>query len=537
MEQEVILRSTTGAARRAKVASPDASLFSPRRVAVVGASESRDSFQGKAIRYLLNRDFAGEVFPVNPRYEALYGRRCHASVSGIPGSIDAAVVAVRGELVPGVLAECAERGCRLAVVISTITADAGGGSEWRRSLADLVERTGMRVMGPNCVGLVNFVGGFTLGTSTISERKELLRGRIGLLSQSGALLGSILDQAQDEGCGFSYAISAGDEADLTFGDYVRFLAEDPDTDVITAYVEGIWDYDAFLAATSAAQRNGKPVFVCKLGRSVRGVEVAATHTGALAGTDRAIDALLREAGVIRVETPEDLYRAAALYERTGRLKSTGVAIFSASGGAAGLLADRSELHGLELPPPSPSVSERLREDTGIDLPHNPLDILRRPIAEASRVSDALRVLSSDERFGVTIVGMTMVYFLDHVAEVVIEGVKGSRGHVVVCWPAGGLMREQVERLRAAGIQVFGDADACLRAIRAVQACSRPPRALAEDSRSTHRHTGSSPEAAGWRSVRRRRSSPGTVSRSPGSARSPTSRRPWRPRRSSGTRWP
>ncbi|WP_308197892.1 acetate--CoA ligase family protein [Anaeromyxobacter oryzisoli] len=458
-------------------APPDSRLFTPRRVAVVGASESRDTFQGKAIRYLVERGFRGEVYPVNPRYERVLGRRCHRSVRELPEPIDAAVVAVRADRVLDVLADSAAQGCRLAVVVSTITGGAGGGPSWRREVADLVARTGMRVVGPNCVGVVNFVHGITLGTSTISERDELLRGSIGLVSQSGALLGSILDQAQDEGCGFSYAISAGDEADLTLAEYLRFLADDPDTSVILAYVEGIRDYDGLIAAAEVARRSGKPIFACKLGRSRKGVEVAATHTGALAGTDRAVDALFREAGIVRVDTPEDLFRAAALYQRTGPLKSTGVAIFSASGGAAGLLADRCELHGLDLPPPTAAVSARLRERTGIELPHNPFDILRRPVANLSRVSDALRDLAADERFGVTVVGMTMVYFLDHVADMVLDAVAASVGRVVVCWPAGSVMREQVDRLRAAGVPVFDDADACLRAVRAVQSASRPLRAL------------------------------------------------------------
>lgn len=441
-------------------------IFSPSKVAVIGASEKQNAFQGKAIRYLLEHSDNVESYPVNPKYDNVYGKKCYKSVEDIPVKIDAAIVVVRSEMVPDVLRQCGEKGCKLAVVISAAFSESGDkGLALEEEVKRVAKHYGIRIIGPNCVGFINFIGRKALSTSTALERKNMIKGKIGFVSQSGAIMGSIIDRAQDAGIGFSYAFSIGNGLDLDVAEIIDFLAHDEDTEAIIAYVEGIKDYTHFSQAALKARKSGKPVFICKIGKSEEAVKTAATHTGSMTGTDEIIDAYFKQLGIIRVDDIEELFTAANLYLFLKPIQKSEIGIFSVSGGAAGLLADYCSNYGLKLGDVSDQTAFELLHKLQLDPPYNPLDIARLPIADLSIVSDFMKRFAVDPAFGAVIISLTMVYFIDEIADIIIKTYRETNRPVIVYWTSGSVAKLHFEKITAAGIPLFHTAHDCIASLR------------------------------------------------------------------------
>jgi acetyl coenzyme A synthetase (ADP forming)-like protein len=333
-------------------------LFSPRSVAVVGAARERGKIGAEIIHNVVSAGFTGEVYPVNPNAEVIEGRKCYASVRAIPGEVDLAVISVPMPLVDAAVDECIEKGVSAIVVITAGYGETG--EEGRRREARLLDRVraaGIRMVGPNCMGLVNTDPAVRLNATFAPVYPP--SGRVALSSQSGALGLALLDYASKLNLGISTFVSVGNKADVSSNDLIQYWAADPRTDVVLLYLESFGQPGLFGRLARRITRR-KPIVAVKAGRSRAGARAASSHTGALAETDTVVGALLRQAGVIRTETLEELFDVAALLAHQPAPRGRRVAIVTNAGGPGILAADACEARGLELPALRRETTETLR---------------------------------------------------------------------------------------------------------------------------------------------------------------------------------
>jgi acyl-CoA synthetase (NDP forming) len=351
-------------------------LLKPRSIAVIGASADATKTAGRPVAYLQKHGYGGAIYPVNPRADQVGGLRCYADVDALPDVPDVGLVLLAPDRAIDAVAALSRRGTPAAIVLASGFGETGEGGA-RRQQALKQAAGGMRLLGPNTIGLVNLTDRIMLCASGALEMESLQDGGIAVVSQSGGILGSLLSRAAAAGLGFSKLVSTGNEADLDVADFIDNLADDAATRVIALYMEGLRNPEKFRRAALKAARAGKPVVVYKVGRSESGARSAASHTGALAGEDRVYDALFHQVGVIRAQTFADLLDIPAALATGRPLRGKRIAILTSTGGAGTLVADNLGLAGFETPPPGPDTAARLRElqqNDQIVLDRNPIDV-------------------------------------------------------------------------------------------------------------------------------------------------------------------
>ena len=353
-----------------------ARLLKPRSVAIIGASADATKTAGRPVAYLRKHGFSGDIYPVNPRAETIGGLPCYADIASLPATPDVGIVLLGAERAHLAVRDLAARGTAAAIVLASGYTETG--EEGARRQQQLVEAAGgMRILGPNTIGLVNLTDGIVLSASGALEMDHFPVGGISVVSQSGGILGALLSRAAPRGIGLSKLISTSNEVDLDLADFVDHLADDPDTRVIALYVESVRHPAKFRAAALKAARAGKPVVAFKIGRSEAGARAAVSHTGALAGADRMYDALFADVGIIRAQSFGDLLDIPAALA-TGRvLRGNRVAILTSTGGAGTLVSDSLGVSGFETQPPDAETAARLRAlQTGdhAALDRNPIDV-------------------------------------------------------------------------------------------------------------------------------------------------------------------
>jgi acetyl coenzyme A synthetase (ADP forming)-like protein len=367
--------------------------FAPRAVAVLGASRDADSIGGQLFKNLLAYGFAGPVYPVNPAAPVVQSHPAWPSVEAIPGPVDLAVVAVPAAHVLGVAAECARKGVRALVVISAGFAETGEEGQARQAaLVRLCRAAGMRLVGPNCLGIVNTDPAVRLNATFATLLPPA--GRVGFFSQSGALGLAVMDYAAQRGIGLSTFVSIGNRADVSSNDLLAYWEEDPRTDVVLLYVESFGNPRKFSRIARRVART-TPIVAVKSGRTPAGARAASSHTGALlGGSEVTVDALFRQAGVIRVDTLEELFDVAALLGHQPPPAGPRVGILTNSGGPAILCADVAEAEGLEIPVLSEETQERLRRLLPPEASvANPVDMIASATADHYR--EAVGILAGD----------------------------------------------------------------------------------------------------------------------------------------------
>ena len=319
-------------------------LFAPRAVALFGASADPAKNTARPQRYLRKHGYLGRILPINPARAEVLGERAYASLLDAPGEIDHAFIMVPADKVEAAIVQCAERGVPVATVYSDGFAETGEeGAQRERALVARARALGVRLLGPNCIGLVNIANGTALTVNAILEMDHLPGGGASVISQSGTIIGTILSRGAARGLGFAKLVSVGNETDLGVGELVDMLVDDADTRVILLFLETIRDAAAFTRAAERARAAGKPIVAYKLGRSALGEALARSHTGALAGSDAAMDAYFRRLGVVRVDMLETLIEIAPLLAgRKPRDKHTQprVAVVTTTGGGAASVVDR-----------------------------------------------------------------------------------------------------------------------------------------------------------------------------------------------------
>jgi acetyltransferase len=407
-------------------------LFTPRSIAVFGASDRPESVGGRVLRNILDGGFAGPVYPVNPKHRSVAGHRCHAAVGDIGQPVDLAVIATPAALVPGLLHECGEHGVRAAIVHSAGFAeshDQPQGQALQRALLAEADRYGMQVLGPNCLGLIRPASNLN---ATFS-RSNAQPGTLALVSQSGALCTAILDWAVPHRVGFSAVVSLGEALSLDFGDLLDYFALDAHTHGILLYVEGLHDSRRFLSGLRAAARM-KPLVVVKAGRHAAGSKAALSHTGAMAGTDDVFDAALARAGAVRAGTVEQLFAAALLLAGEHRVRGSRLAIVTNAGGPGVLAADRAGDLGVELAAPSPEALAQLDGVLPAQWSHgNPVDILGD--APPERFEAASRICMADSANDGVLVMLTPQAMTEPLAaaQAVVRAKAQSDRLLLACW--------------------------------------------------------------------------------------------------------
>ena len=351
-------------------------LLSPRSVAVIGASADPKKTTGRPVAYLQKHGFAGRIMPVNPKVERIGELPCYPDIASLPEVPDVAVVLLGAERAHMAVKELSQRGCAAAIVLASGYTETG--EEGARRQQQLVEAAGaMRILGPNTIGLVNLTDNIVLSPSGALEMDEFQAGGIGVVSQSGGILGSLLSRAAARGIGLSKLISTSNEVDLELADFIDHLAEDPATKVIALYVETVRNPARFRAACLKAARMGKPVVAFKIGRSEAGAKAAVSHTGAMAGADSMYDALFRQVGVIRAQSFSDLLDIPVALSTGRKLRGERVAILTSTGGAGTLVSDDLGVAGFGTPAPDEATANALRAlQSGSEavLDRNPIDV-------------------------------------------------------------------------------------------------------------------------------------------------------------------
>ena len=377
-------------------------MLNPRSIAVVGASP-RMAYGGRMLAAALKASERVTVYPVNPRYEEVQGIKCYPSVTSLPETPDVVCVVVSSGQVIDVLNESHRKGTKAAVVISAGFSERGTqeGRDLQGQVAAFARESGLRISGPNCLGLANVKDDIWVSAS--SRGAEGLGGSVGLVCQSGAsAFGPFLNRAIDSGIGLSYIISTGNEADLDFSDFVRYLLDDDDTKVIAGFVEGFKDAKKFIEVAKLAAERGKPIVIIKIGRSELGSKAAASHTAALTGQDELYDAALNQYGVIRVTDYDELLEVSNLLANASAPAAKGLAVVSHSGGISSLPADMCGQIGLDLPVLNDVARDGINNILkGFGWASNPSDVTG--FANSDSFPEIMQFMANDPAMGTLVV--------------------------------------------------------------------------------------------------------------------------------------
>ena len=434
-------------------------MLRPRSIAVLGASNDPTRIGGRPISYMLTQKFAGAILPVNPNRAEVQGLPAYASVADLPSVPDAAIVAVPAELAIQAVDDLGARGVRSAIVFTAGFAemdDAGRLAQDRMLAA--AERHGMRLLGPNCLGLFNAHIGFYPIFSSSFENGWPRPGRIGIASQSGAYGTHMFATARNRNIGTPICVTTGNEGDVTIGDVIGWLAEDPDTDVIAAYAEGIHKADSFLTALAAARAARKPVVIMKVGTSTLGAHAAQSHTASIAGNDTVTDAVLAEFGVVRARTTEEMLDIATTATRRIYPSRNTLGVITISGGAGVLISDAAAALGLPMPEMPPDAQARLKALVPFAAPRNPVDCTAQAFNDMSLIGRFTDSMVEDGGYASVLGFFTQVGGADSIAPKLREQMNASKARhpdrlfvlSVVAPP------ERIREYEADGFTVFED---------------------------------------------------------------------------------
>jgi len=375
-------------------------LFAPNSLALVGASDDVTRIGGRPLRYLREGGFAGAIYPVNPKRETVQGVKAYASVSALPETPDVALLAVPAAGTVQAVRECAERGVKAAIVFSAGFAETGDeGRALQDEMVDIAHGSGMRLLGPNCLGVFNSAIGYYGTFSAMLDTGLITPGPVGIVSQSGAYGSHLMYLARLRGLGMSHMITTGNECDINVAEALRWMVEQPDINVVMAYAEGIKDRAMFIEALEVARERRKAIVFMKVGRSEVGAQAVSSHTAALAGSDAIFDAVFRQYGVWRASTTAEQLDIAAACSRGVYPKSNSLGIFTMSGGFGIQMADDAELVGLDVKPMPDKAQEELKAMLPYASPRNPVDATAQAVTDLPLMTSFISAMLEKGDYG------------------------------------------------------------------------------------------------------------------------------------------
>jgi acetyltransferase len=449
-------------------------LFEPESVALIGASEREGSIGAVLVANMLAAQYRGALYAVNPKYKRVQGVPCFDAIGEVPPRVDLAVVATPPRTVPEVIEQCGHAGVRAAVVITAGFSEIGpAGAKLERAMLENARRHHLRVVGPNCLGLMRP----ELGLNATFARGTPYAGSLGLISQSGAICTALLDWARPHKVGFSSVVSLGGSTDVDFGEIIDYLVEDPKTEHILLYIEGVRSARRFVSALRAAARV-KPVILMKVGRHPAGSRAAVSHTGAIVGLDDVFDAVVKRAGVVRVTTIGQLVAAAQALAAHVRPQGERLAVVTNGGGPGVMAADRAADLGIPLAQLTQPAIEALKRSLPESWSHgNPIDLIGD--AGAERYRAAVGACLADENVDgvLAMLAPQAMTAPTEAARAVIEAAKGSSKPVLACWMGEEQTAEARRLLAEARIPVFRTPDPAVQMFGHLSSFYRNQRAL------------------------------------------------------------
>ncbi|MCC7484030.1 MAG: acetate--CoA ligase family protein [Burkholderiales bacterium] len=450
--------------------SPDSTslaqaVFSPRSVALIGASGDEAKNTSRPHRYLRKYGYPGAVYPINPGRAEIFGDRAYPELAAVPGEVDHAFIMVPARSVKAALAQCVAKGVRVVTIYSDGFAETGPeGRREQAELAAIARAGGVRLIGPNCIGLYSAQTRLALSVNAVLEEADIRPGPLSLVSQSGSMIGGLLSRGLARGAGFAKLVSVGNEADMGVGELAGMLVDDPHTGVILLFMETIRDAEHLARAGRRAHAAGKPVIAYKLGRSEAGQDLAASHTGAMAGSDELADTFFKAHGILRVDMLETLFELPALVAGQKPRARHRVSVLTTTGGGAACVVDRMGTLGIEVVPPTGRVIENLARKNVRIGPARVTDLTlagaRREIYEA--VLNEL-LASGHCELVLAVAGSSAQFRPEATVGPVLEA---DRRDKVLASFLGPHAERALELLAQAGVAAFRTPESCADAVRA-----------------------------------------------------------------------
>ena len=450
-------------------------LFHPESVALIGASDTVNSIGHVVLKNMLAGGFRGPIYAVNPKYKTILDRPCYQNIADLPSVPDLAVICTPAETVPGIITELGEHGTRTAVVISAGLNQEIDGISLHQKMLDAAQPFNFRILGPNCVGMLNP----DIGLNASFAHTHSLKGNIALVSQSGAICTAILDWAKSRGIGFSYFISLGDCTDVDVGDVLDFVSTDHLTHSIFLYLESIREARKFISAARASSRN-KKIMIIKSGRFEEGAKAATSHTGALAGNDDVFDAAINRTGMLRVYTIQNLFDAVGTLAHARPVHGNRMIIMTNGGGVGVLATDTLIAEGGKLAELAPETINALNQVLPPTWSHaNPVDIIGD--SDAERYVKALKILLKDPHYDAILVMLVPAAIIDNtkVAQAVANAINETTKPVFTCWMGEDAVDEARKIFEQAGIPTHDTPESAISAFMQIVEYEKNQEALIE----------------------------------------------------------
>ena len=429
-------------------------IFKPQSIAVIGATPEKGKIGHELLHNLISYEFNGKVFPVNPKHSVIHSIKSYSTVLDVPDRVDCAVIVVPRQHVSGVIDQCGDKGVKGLIVITSGFREVGAsGAELEEELLEKVRKYDMRMIGPNCFGVINASPAVSMDATFSKVRPKY--GKIGFVSQSGAMGEAIMALATSMNLGFSSFVSIGNKADVHSIDVLEYMGQDPDTEIILLYLEDFGNPRDFSALARSITRN-KPVIAVKAGTTAKGMKAASSHTGALAGSDVSVDALFEQTGILRVGSIEQMFDVASALARMPLPKGNRVGVVTNAGGPGIIATDSLINFGMELPDYGKSTQEQIKPLLPPDTPiGNPLDLIAG--AREKEFGQALHAVYHDDNidsvFGIFVPPITVNQ--EAVAQTIVNIAKEhSEKPLVACFMGVGLKSEGLDILRENDIPNF-----------------------------------------------------------------------------------
>lgn len=442
-------------------------LLRPKAIAILGASPNFSKVNGRPIKHLLDKGYAGVLYPVNPKYQQVAGLECFPSIGAIPGPVDLAIVAVPAREVAGAIAELGKKGIPAAVILSSGFSERGEeGRILEQQLTATARIAGVRVCGPNCMGLIN---AFDKVLATFSQyaEGETAAGPVGFVTQSGAFGTAIAALARRRNLGLGFLVNTGNECDIDFAEVMGEILKDPRIKLAAGYLEGLENPNGLKAVAAAALELAKPLILIKVGRSAAGARAAAAHTGSVAGDAQIYDGIAKQFGIVQARNEEHMLDMVEVFVNCELPRGNGVGLITMSGGAGVLMADRAEEAGLDVPILGAETQQALRTV----LPDyaafaNPVDLTGQFLVDPPILRDSILITLADAQVDVGIVWLQLMEsHVDVLCRVFGEAKARATKPFVVCWVAA--PEAGIAKLREQGLAVLRGAEPAVDAVSAL----------------------------------------------------------------------
>ena len=456
-------------------------IFSPRSVALIGASGDETKNTSRPQRYMRRYGYAGKLFPINPGRDEIFGEKAYADVTAVPDNIDHALIMVPAKNVAKALTQCVAKKIPVVTIYTDGFAEVGAeGRAMQEELQRIAKAGGVRLVGPNCIGLFSSQTNLALSVNAVLENLDIKPGPIAVVSQSGSMTGGLLSRGLGRGVGFSKLVSVGNEADIALGEFTDMLVDDPYTKAILLFMETLRDAEHLARAGRRAYEIGKPIIAFKLGRSEIGQDCAASHTGAMAGSDELADTFLKAHGILRVDHLETLFELAPMIMGKKPRKTHRVAIMSTTGGGAATVADRLGTLGIDVVGPTQQVIDNLSNNHKIKISSARVTDLTLAGAKKEIYSAVLNeLLASDHCDLVIPIAGSSAQFHPQIA--VAPVVEAKPGDKIIAAFLAPHAEKSLNLLTEAGIAGFRTPESCADAIRAWRDWAPPITQPAQDS--------------------------------------------------------